>query len=314
MVGAGVSGLTTALCIARAGRAVRIVSDRPPLKTTSAVAGAVWGMYGVADQRVLRWGLVTWRELKHLAETRPESGVRMAYGTEAAHEATTPPAWIVELGDYAAVPDHELPAGYAAAWRYHVPIVEMQSYITFLTGELSALDVPIDVRPPVRSLDEVATEAHVVVNCTGLGARDLVAGEEEMHPVQGQLVIVDNPTGVEGFFVDDPDPRSHELTYYIAHGDHVVLGGSWVPHTESTTPDPDVSKAIVARCAAIEPDLAKAPVRDHRVGLRPVRPSVRLEREDHRSGTIIHNYGHGGEGLTLSWGCANDALGLVLSL
>lgn len=310
VLGAGVSGLTTALCVARAGSTVRIQSDRGPLETTSAVAGAVWGPYTMSDTRVLRWCLETWGELKHLAETHPESGVRMAFGMEAAHEATTPPEWIVELGDYTSVPDDELPAGYAAAWRYHVPVVEMHSYITFLTTELSALDVPVDVRPPARSLDDVATEADVVLNCTGLGARELVP-DAGMYPVQGQLVVVDNP-GIEGFFIDDPGPRSEEPTYFMSHGDHVVLGGSWVPHSDRTTADHDVGKAILARCAAIEPALATARVREHRVGLRPTRRRVRLEREDHPSRTIIHNYGHGGSGVTLSWGCAIDVRRLLV--
>jgi D-amino-acid oxidase len=51
-------------------------------------------------------------------------------------------------------------------------------------------------------------------------------------------------------------------------------------------------------------------VLEHKVGLRPGRPEIRLERED---GPIprIHNYGHGGSGITLSWGCAEETLRLV---
>ena len=48
----------------------------------------------------------------------------------------------------------------------------------------------------------------------------------------------------------------------------------------------------------------------HRVGLRPVRPSVRLEAE----GRVIHCYGHGGAGVTLSWGCADEVTQLVAEL
>lgn len=304
VVGAGVSGLTTALRMARAGNAVRIVSDRAPLETTSAVAGAVWGLYAVTDPRMLKWGRETWDELKQLADTHPESGIRMAHGMEAAHETTATPDWIAGLADFTPAADHEIPDGYAAAWRYCVPVVEMHSYITFLTSELSALDIDVEMlESPVRSLDEVTDQADVVINCTGLGARELV-DDHEMYPVQGQLVVVENP-GIEGFFVDDPHPDSHDLTYFISHGDHVVLGGSWVPHSDQTSPDPTVSREIIKRCGAIEPLLRDPTVRHHRVGLRPERRKVRLAREDHRSCTIVHNYGHGGAGLTLSWGCAN---------
>jgi D-amino-acid oxidase len=48
----------------------------------------------------------------------------------------------------------------------------------------------------------------------------------------------------------------------------------------------------------------------HRVGLRPVRPAVRLERE----GRVIHCYGQGGAGVTLSWGCAEEVRELVAQL
>jgi D-amino-acid oxidase len=49
------------------------------------------------------------------------------------------------------------------------------------------------------------------------------------------------------------------------------------------------------------------------VGLRPVRPSVRLEAEALGGGRrLLHNYGHGGAGVTLSWGCALDVTAEVL--
>jgi D-amino-acid oxidase len=57
-------------------------------------------------------------------------------------------------------------------------------------------------------------------------------------------------------------------------------------------------------------NINKPPVLAERVGLRPFRRSgVRLERDRLRDGrTIIHNYGHGGAGFTMSWGCAHEVL------
>jgi len=40
------------------------------------------------------------------------------------------------------------------------------------------------------------------------------------------------------------------------------------------------------------------------VGLRPNRPAVRLEAEPLGDGRRVHCYGHGGMGVSLSWGCA----------
>ena len=49
-------------------------------------------------------------------------------------------------------------------------------------------------------------------------------------------------------------------------------------------------------------------------GLRPVRTSgVRVEREVVQAPAggavpLVHNYGHGGSGITLHWGCVQQAL------
>jgi D-amino-acid oxidase len=51
-----------------------------------------------------------------------------------------------------------------------------------------------------------------------------------------------------------------------------------------------------------------------RVGLRPARPAVRLETEGTPGGVIVHCYGHGGAGVTLSWGCAEEVADVVARL
>jgi D-amino-acid oxidase len=53
--------------------------------------------------------------------------------------------------------------------------------------------------------------------------------------------------------------------------------------------------------------LAEASVVAHQVGLRPARSAVRLERD----GDVIHCYGHGGAGVTLAYGCAQDVVELL---
>jgi D-amino-acid oxidase len=82
----------------------------------------------------------------------------------------------------------------------------------------------------------------------------------------------------------------------------VVLGGTADDTRADRQPDDEVAARILQRCVAIEPRLAGLPVLEHRVGLRPARARVRLERE----GTVVHNYGHGGAGVSISWGCARE--------
>jgi len=91
-----------------------------------------------------------------------------------------------------------------------------------------------------------------------------------------------------------------------------VLGGSAQEGREDLEPDPDESAAILARCRALEPALANAQLLSVGVGLRPWRPSVRVEREALGRAWLIHDYGHGGAGVTLSWGCAEEVARLAV--
>ena len=75
------------------------------------------------------------------------------------------------------------------------------------------------------------------------------------------------------------------------------------------------AQLILNRCAEQLnlPRLKKAPILSQWVGLRPFRlDGVRLEHELYQDKLhVIHNYGHGGCGVTLSWGCAGAVVQLV---
>jgi D-amino-acid oxidase len=118
-------------------------------------------------------------------------------------------------------------------------------------------------------------------------------------------VVIANP-GIEEFYTDHSE-RPPGVSYLFPHRDTVVLGGTMAADDWDTEPRPEVAERIVAGCAVIEPRVRDAPVLAHRVGLRPARPEVRLEAEPLDGGRVLwHNYGHGGAGVTLSWGCARE--------
>ena len=92
----------------------------------------------------------------------------------------------------------------------------------------------------------------------------------------------------------------------------ILLGGTEQPGNWSLDPDPQAAQRIVRDCAIVHPGLRTTRILAHRVGLRPVRPQVRLESEILGTGQlVVHNYGHGGAGITLSWGCARDVAELI---
>jgi D-amino-acid oxidase len=314
VIGAGVSGLTAAICLTEAGARVTMRAARPPAQTTSAVAGAIWGPHLVGpDDRVARWGASTLARLLSLT-TEPAAGVRTVSGLQASRVQASPPDWTTALDGFRLATGGELPPGFASGWRFAAPLVAMPVYLGYLLARLRNAGGELDTPDHAfGSLDEAvaSTSAGVILNCAGIGARVLVP-DLEMMPVRGQVVVAANP-GITEFFIGLGD-ESAELIYLFPHGDTIVLGGTENRGSWSLEPDPASAERILRDAAAIEPSLRGARVVAHRVGLRPVRPAVRLDAVEHAGGRrIVHNYGHGGAGVSLSWGCAADAAALAMA-
>jgi D-amino-acid oxidase len=309
IIGAGVSGLTTAVCLAESGVAVRIRAERRPEHTTSAAAGAIWDPIYASHEHILRWSDRTYRVLTELAADR-DCGVRMVNGVEAARSRRPAPLWARELAGFRLHGPDELPPGFLSGWRYTAPIVDMPVYLAYLERRLHAAGGRIEPGR-VRSLAEVTGVAPVTVNCTGFGARALVP-DPAVIPIRGQLVMVANP-GIEEFFAEHTDDLQ-EMTYLLPQGGHLLLGGSAEQGRADTAPDDAVARGILERCVAVVPQLATAAVLGHRIGIRPHRREVRVEHERSDRGHVIHNYGHGGAGVSLSWGCAQEVSELARSL
>lgn len=318
VVGAGVVGLTTAVRLAEQGLRVLIRAERPPQETTSAVAGAIWGPHLVEEGgRTVRWARETLGVLRDLA-AQPSTGVRIATGVEAMRPSGgdgPPPALSAkfsELPGVRACEPAELPAGFAAGWRYSAPLVHMPTYLGYLLARFEGAGG----RATAGSVTSLADAAHsvaagVVVNCTGTSAREL-ASDPELTAVRGQVVVATNP-GLSEFFIG-LGSEDAELIYVFPHGDTVVLGGTEKAGDWDLSPDPAVAERILRDCTGAVPRLQGARVLSHRVGLRPVRPSVRVEADEAASGdalSVMHNYGHGGAGVSLSWGCASQITGMV---
>lgn len=320
VVGAGVVGLTTAISLAEAGLATRIVTAAPPDATTSAAAGAIWGPVRCGPpERCHAWARTGLGVLSSLAaEGRSgggwgDAGVHLLSGREVSASPEEPPTWADLLPDLRILGPGELPAGFAAGWRYTAPAVHMPVYLDYLLRRYESQGGSVAAET-VTSLDSVA--APVVVNCTGIGARTLVP-DDSLVPVRGQIVVVENP-GITEFYIDHgngaAEDSAADYVYVFPHGGTVILGGTAYEGASDLAPRPGVADRIMRDCAAAYPALRGARVLAHRVGLRPVRPAVRLEQEPLPGGRVLwHNYGHGGAGVTLSWGCAAELTAAVLS-
>ncbi|MEV6315473.1 FAD-dependent oxidoreductase [Streptomyces sp. NPDC051776] len=309
VVGGGVIGLTTAVTLAESARRVTVWSRDPYASTTSAVAGGLCWPYRVQpEERAAAWSLRSFQVLTGLAERPEETGARLVTGTMAGTRAVDLGTWAEGVPGLRAARPEELPGGHGSGVRARVPLVDMRTHLAYLERRLAAAGGVLEQRE-AASLDEAGRAAPVVVNCTGLGARWLVP-DSDVRPVQGQIVIVENP-GIDAWFVAAGD-SAEETTYVLPQPYGLALGGTAREGVWDTTPDPATAAAIVRRCSPVHPELATARVLEHRVGLRPYRPSVRIEPERLPGGSLcVHNYGHGGGGVTVSWGCAEEAARLV---
>jgi D-amino-acid oxidase len=255
---------------------------------------------------VVGWAASTYAEFVRLAEDAG-TGVMLRTGIEIFPWRVDDPWWRAAVPGFRRAQASELPAGYSDGYLFEAPVVEMPIYVGYLTLRVESLGGRIRVRE-LNSLAEALNTHDVVVNCSGLGAREL-AKDATMTPIRGQVVRVAQ-VGIERFLLDDYGPGG--ITYIVPRSQDCILGGTAEERREDLAPDPATAEAIIARCVALDPRLASAPVLEHKVGLRPGRPAVRLETEHLAPGKLlIHNYGHGGAGVTLSWGCADECLRLL---
>ncbi|MGH3518121.1 MAG: NAD(P)/FAD-dependent oxidoreductase [Haloechinothrix sp.] len=299
VVGGGVIGLSCALRLAQRGHEVTVLSADALADTTSVVAGGlIYPRHAEPVERCARWTEVSVRVFRELSG-RAGTAVRTLPGRLLRRVERPVPPWSAAVGGM--VRDNALPAPWFDALTFTSPLVDTPRYLGWLAAEASGAGVRVE-RRRVRDLRELLPGSDLVVNAAGLGAGRL-AGDDSVLPARGQVVHVADP-GLTEWVVDEDD-----FSYVLPHGNHVVCGGIEELGSANLQPDAATTADILRRCHLLVPAIAGAEVLGVKVGLRPHRPEVRLERV----GDIIHCYGHGGVGITLSWGCADEVAELTES-
>ena len=302
VIGSGVIGLTTAVVLQEAGHEVQIFTKNLPEATVSAVAGAIWMPFHVEPLvDVNRWSRISYEVFEKLAADA-SSGVTMVDLLTLANKPDLPD-WLeaVPEGRFRAANAGELPPSYRFGFSSQVPMIEVPIYLPFLQKKFMCNGGQLTVCE-VEDLADMAANADFVVNCTGLAAGKLT-GDKDVFPIRGQILKVENLPGLP-YIADDDGPNA--LAYIFPRKDCTVLGGTAQMTNDDESPNEEDSVEILRRCANLLPVLSTAVVRSVAVGLRPGRTTIRLEREP--STNIIHNYGHGGGGYTVSWGCAFEVV------
>jgi D-amino-acid oxidase len=303
VLGAGVSGLSSAHELLARGHAVTLWTRDEPLATTSAIAAAIWYPFEAGPpERVAAWARRSYRRLVALAQS-DTPGVRLEALLDLRAPAGEQPAWVSGLQDHRVLTGARL-AGFTQGWEARVPVVEMPLYLPWLAARVRALGGVLE-RRTIADLGE-ARGFDALVNCTGLASRELCK-DAECFPIRGQIVRVARGEVERALYFHAADGG---FGYVVPRSRDCVLGGTAEHGVESLAVDDATTRAILARCRALEPRLT-GEIQSVAVGLRPGRTSIRLERELLDGRPLVHDYGHGGCGVTLSWPCAEDVCALV---
>jgi D-amino-acid oxidase len=310
IVGAGISGLTCGIAFAERGYRTAIFAEQIGQETTSGAAAALWFPYDCEPRdKVIPWALATYNTLVDLCHD-PRSGVSMIELCQFSRaDALKIPDWALPLG---ARPLSVIPSGveeslnvnssaFKAGFAMNVPLMDSTLYLPYLATRFIVAGGLMTSGVHFESLEDVDRDFDLIINCAGIGAREL-ARDADLEPHRGQVAIVPKIDNLHCAIVCDDDP----LMYAIPRTNDCLFGGT-NEVSDKLAPDPKSTDRIIAECARVL-KIADPPILAERVGLRPFRKSgVRLEQEKLSDGRIvIHNYGHGGSGFTLSWGCAEE--------
>jgi D-amino-acid oxidase len=217
------------------------------------------------------------------------------------------PKWAIELGAFVIPSEVEGPLKlFKTGFSLRVPLMDTTIYLDYLANRFSKAGGSITEAVRFEKLEDIDPKFGLVINCAGIGAREL-AHDVDLEPHRGQVAIVPKIENLPWAIVCDDPP----LMYAIPRTNDCVFGGT-NELSDNRDVDPTSTSRILAECSRVL-NIDNPKVLSARVGLRPFRKSgVRLERGRLRDGrTVIHNYGHGGSGFTISWGCAEDVFKLV---
>lgn len=305
IVGGGIIGVTTGVVLSEAGHNVRIFSRDAHTEITSWAAAAISCPVSVEDSpRVNGWFEQTNEVLEELKDD-PRTGVsRIAWRKFSAHTEIPVLSWMDYMTGARFLAPEECPRPYRSG--IFAPIFQMvvDTYYSYMLERFRTSGGVYEIRK-IGALQDLVDDFDILVNATGVYAR-YFAHDESVEPARGQVVIVKNKG------VNQHTTAFDTKNYIYPRGDSCLLGGSFDVGEWDMAPDPELTRSILDWATMMEPSLKDAEILDVRVGLRPLRPTVRLELGRLEGGApVIHNYGHGGAGYTLSWGCAFDVLQML---
>src|SRR5262249_29652399 len=278
IIGAGVSGLTCGVVLAELGFHTAIFAKEIGQRTTSGAAAAIWFPYDAQPaEKVIPWALETYKALMDLTRD-PRSGVSMIELRQFSRTGEIQiPDWATALGarklsavatalcrraggsrkqrlDTARRLQH-----FKSGFSLRVPLTDTTIYLDYLAARFLKAGGQINANVCLENLEEIDPKFDLVINCAGIGARELVR-DTDLEPHRGQVVIVPRVEGLSWAIVCDDAP----LMYAIPRTNDCVFGGT-NDLSSDLAADHGTTSRIVAECTRVL-NIAKTNILAERVG------------------------------------------------
>ena len=328
VVGAGVSGLSVASLLSKStSHSVTVLSDcfSPGTSSDKATAILMPSSCGLAancghedallyQESERRWFKTTYDRFLSINSSAEavDAGISLIGGYVLSPVPEHDPWYKDAVLGFRRVPSSEaaragLPL-HPSVWYFQTFSTDGRAYLPWLARQVKQNGGNI-VQKRIDSLDSLLDDFDVVVNCTGLGAQELV-NDSTLVPCFGQIVTLAAPW-MKHFIGMLHLGTEETYTMIVPRVNDVVLGGVALCGRTPAVADPDLSDSMIADAVRLVPSLSHGARMEEWAGLRPNRCTIRLEKETKPSGTIVHNYGHGSNGYNYSWGCAEDVCKMV---
>ncbi|MCW3090571.1 MAG: FAD-dependent oxidoreductase [Ferruginibacter sp.] len=307
IIGAGISGMSTAYLLSGNGCRVTIFATAFSPYLTSNKAAAFWFPYHIRnDKRGIGWCNTSYQYYRSFSD-QPQTGISMCQLKKVlrVNTAEEEPVWISFMpeGCCRAMEREELAPGIERAYDVTVPLIETQIFLPWLQQQLLQRGV-LFVEREINDFGEIAGQFDWVINCSALGARKL-CNDDTVIPVRGQVALLEPRSGMS-IYLDN-----ESLLYVVPRKDAIIVGGTYEAGIETTDTEPATIERLLQNAFEVLPELKEQAFIGSWAGVRPFRAEVRVEQEAGKN--IIHNYGHGGSGFTLAFGCAETVCNMVLS-
>ncbi len=304
VVGAGISGMSSALKLVEAGNSVSVFAKVFSPNITSNRAAAFWLPYHIRnDKRGIDWCRKSYETYKELAGDSltgisMKQLIKVVADDVPVNEVDRTWKDFMPANSYRTIPNDQLLPGYIEGDEAEVPLIETQIFLPWLQAQLEAKGVAFHEQG-IKNFDQL-DDHDLIINCSGLGAREL-CNDQQLIPYRGQVALLSPKEGLP-IFLDNEKPQ-----YIVPRKDAIIIGGTYEENVFDEVTEPKTIEFLLQKAFNIYPELKEQTYLGSWAGLRPHRNDVRLERENN----IIHNYGHGGSGFTLAFGCAEDVVKLA---